>query len=208
MAQISRGTVGKSVCRVGGLFFAALLIFAARLGAAEPKASAEPAEPAFGPIISRRVFDSNGEDPQNSMIDLDTGKLFNWPEIGGKISDWEAFVRGIRTNGVDLIGDASGKSFNTVDMVMVPTEAVFEIITVKSVLNDVRLNGPLSEAVIKSADKLPATYLFRTKAGTRGVLEVLRFDENLTSMEIRYKLAPLTVHRTDKASSASARDGK
>lgn len=192
-----RGSLSGRALAGAWVVLAALLVPLVMIKAADRKASDQTAPSApsssssssFGPVIERTLFDSNGEHPAHSMIDLDSGKFatFDLDKREG-IGGLEAMIRQIRENGVDLIGDASGKAFNTLDMVLVPVDEAWNSITARSVSDESRLAKPLEETVIKPKDTLPAAYLFRTKAGSRGVLEVLRFSDDLSSMDIRYKL--------------------
>jgi hypothetical protein len=143
----------------------------------------------FGPVIARTVFDNNGPVTKDSMIDLETGKFLrdDEPEIVG-LAGLEQMIRRIRTSGIDLIGDASGKTFSTLDMAMVPIDDPFDSLSAKSVFEDQRLEARLEERTIKPKEPLPATFLFRTRAETRGVLQIVRFSDDLTSMDIQYKL--------------------
>jgi len=162
-----------------------------RFGAGEA-----PQSMVFGPVIQRIIYDMDGSETNASMIDLDSVRLFSVSVFGRArpdqpfITALDAGLKAWRKEKIDLFGDSSGKSFSGFEMVVVPSEQPFDLATAEQVAADNRLSTrpPVQTDIV--VGKLPAVYLFKTREGGRGVLEVTRFAENLESMEIRYKVLP------------------
>ena len=151
---------------------------------------------AFGPVIQRTVYDGDVGRTNASMIDLDSGNVFSASallrEQSGQpfIATFEAGLARAREKGIDLWGDTSGKTFAWFETVVVPSEQSFDLVTAEQIAADNRLATRPTVQTEITVGKVPAVYLFKTREGGRGVLEVTRFAENLESMEIRYKVLP------------------
>ena len=100
----------------------------------------------------------------------------------------EARLKQMRREQIDLLGDTSGKSFVGFETIVVPAEQPFDLLTAEGIAAEKRLAGPAETQVNITVQELPAAYLFKTREGGRGVLEVVRFSTNLESMDFRYKL--------------------
>src|SRR4029453_6710698 len=145
---------------------------------------------AFGPIWERTIYDVNGSHPDDSFIDLDSGKLFSESAVGPVLRE-EDLLGQIQKTNIDLMGDASGQTFTAFDTIVLPVDEKFDAITAEGIAGDRRLVvTSQSENVreMKTPKELPATYLFGTREGGRGVLEVVRYNNDYESMDIRYKL--------------------
>ncbi len=164
--------------------------------------------PAFGPVIERTVNHGH-ENPVDSMIDLDTGKLFSvpndlWPKPGEDTkSKKEAGEAWIRANGIDAVGCASlpaaGPQSATVakiglggqDMLTVTTDkADWDKITptdIESRLAQAKLEHR-GRSDMMAGGELPATFLFQTREGGMGILQIVAFTEKPKAVKIRYKL--------------------
>jgi hypothetical protein len=149
---------------------------------------------ALGQVMHRTIYDTDGIRTNASMIDLDSGIVFSESEIGPEssaetfIAAFENGLRQMRKEGVDLCGDTSGKSFSGFDMIIVPAKQTFDLVTSESTASDPRLTARAETQLNITVQDVPATYLFKTREGGRGVLEVIRFSTNLESIDFRYKL--------------------
>src|SRR4030095_15371149 len=147
----------------------------------------------------RTIYDVNGTHPNDAFIDLDSGKLFSESDLE-TISPEKDLWRG-KAN-IDLMGDPSGQTVFALGLVVLTMDEKFDSPTAERVAADKRLTVSSSENAqeVKTPKELPATYLFRTREGARGVLEVVRYNNDYESMDIRYRLVraqrefePLTV---------------
>jgi serine/threonine protein kinase len=150
-------------------------------------------------VINRTLYDLDDPAQTNaSMLDLDSGRLFSRARFEERTEepstdDFEGFRR-MRKEGVDLCGDTSGKSFVAFEMIIFPAEQSFDQVSLESLATLRGLSGlPKTESLI-TVQELPASYLFKTREGSRGVLEVIRFGIDLESMDIRYKVLPPRHH--------------
>ena len=161
--------------------------------------------PAF---LHHTLYDTDGSPMNASMIDLESGKMFSSWALEKPFSG--AFVDGLsrmRQEGIDLCGDTSGKTFSGFDMIIVPAEQAFALATSETTASDPRLRGRAEAQVNVTVQDVPATYFFKTREGSRGVLEVIRFSTNLESMDFRYRLlqpARATVENVTTHSSANS----
>ena len=138
----------------------------------------------FGPVMERVV----NNDGTNSLIDLDSGRLFT-PPPGGADWNWQL------TNGIDAFGDPANANFPRL-LATSGTVVVTEPVNAweNSSASDVRrVATPLSPTtpggiVLDSKGELPVTFIFRTREGGMGLLQVLAQAENPRGVKIRYKL--------------------
>jgi tRNA A-37 threonylcarbamoyl transferase component Bud32 len=150
----------------------------------------------FQQVVHRTIYDADDGRTNLSMIDLDSGKVFSESTLGPEsaaqpfVAAFEAGLKAMRREGVDLWGDTSGKTFNGFEMVVVPAEQPFDAVSAEHIMADKRLAGRAAKQVNMTVQDVPATYLFKTREGGRGVLEVIRFSTNLENMDFRYKLVP------------------
>ncbi|HUE71775.1 MAG TPA: serine/threonine-protein kinase [Pirellulaceae bacterium] len=176
----------------------------------------EETPPRFGPVIQRTIHDLDGSRTNPSMIDLDSGKLISASaaqdqkiEALPSFAAVERALKWMRTEGIDLFGDTSGRTFNGLDMLLVAAEEEFDQVTEQQIATDGRLDGPVQKQVEVTVPvqffrasaarpspllpgvlttEVPPTYVFKTRDGNRGVLQVLGFSDGLESMHFRYKL--------------------
>jgi hypothetical protein len=142
--------------------------------------------PAF---LHHTLYDTDGGQMNPSMIDLESGMMFSsWALERPFSSTFQDGLRRMRQEGIDLCGDSSGKTFSGFDMIIVPAERAFDLVTSETTAFDRRLRGQAEPQVNVTVQDVPATYLFKTREGSRGVLEVIRFSANLESMDFRYRL--------------------
>jgi RNA polymerase sigma factor (sigma-70 family) len=142
----------------------------------------------LGQVVKRTIYDADDSRTNAAMIDLDSNNLFcpweSGPPLGTNI---ERGLARMRSQGIDLWGDSSGKTFVAVDMVMFPADQPFDKLTTRDLAKQrwTKATQPLAAITVQ---ELPAVYLFKTSQGARGVLEITRFSTNLESMDFRYKL--------------------
>lgn len=140
-------------------------------------------------LLYHTLYDTDGSQMNASMIDLESGRMFStWALEKPLSSAFEDRLRRMRQEGIDLCGDSSGKTFSGFEMVIVPTEQAFDLATSETTASDPRLRGQAEPQVNVTVQDVPATYFFKTREGSRGVLEVIRFSTNLESMDFRYRL--------------------
>ncbi len=162
----------------------------------------------FGPAIER-VLNDPDDDPHNSFLDLDTGKLFDDPvpmptgnvsaemRIGFALGSAETLQRTIREHKVDLIGDASGGSLIGCDLAVTPlyAEQFDNVIWNEKFarwLNDSPLTNIVRDSVVLHATNTPATWGFITREGGMGILQITGFTEKPHAVKLRYRLAQNT----------------
>jgi len=88
-------------------------------------------------------------------------------------------------------------------MIIVPTEQAFDLVTSETTASDSRLGGRAEAQVNVTVQDVPATYLFKTREASRGVLEVIRFSINLESMDFRYRLLQPALAKMETAATDS-----
>jgi hypothetical protein len=146
----------------------------------------EPLVP--GQVVKRTIYDADDSRTNVAMIDLDSGNLFCPWESGPPLGvDIERGLTRMRSQGIDLWGDSSGRTFVAFDMVMLPTDQPFDKVTTED-LDQQRWTKPAQLLAAITVQEVPAVYLFKTRQGGRGVLEITGFSPNLASMDFRYKL--------------------
>jgi len=139
----------------------------------------------FSPVIERTVNDDNPE-RGDFLIDFDSGRIYSPP--AGRRSAKEQF-RWIAAHGIDATGElkTSVQGLMGFDMIVIPTTTdnwdpspgIF------AQLEDGKAGTP---ATFSGRGELPATFMFKTREGGRGVLQIVEKTEH-ESVKIRYKLA-------------------
>lgn len=199
-----KSRLGTAAIVVGGISLSVwLLFFVAGLFASAPNApqttlgslgQSEPvvALPAvsFGPVIERVLNDDGIK--RDFFIDLDTGRLFS-PPPGLSLADTNAFAAWLRDNGIDAMGKTSVSVRGLVGMEMIarPLDgAQWESLEAHDALaNEVLKHGsPGAPVFLTAKGQLPETFLFKTREGGVGVLQITGFTDNPRGAKIRYKL--------------------
>ncbi len=159
----------------------------------------------FGPVIERVVNDPD-DDTHSACLDLDSGELFDlpvpWPAPPASeqaVSNaWNALIPVVTQKGIDVVSDASGSSMQVFLWSTVPvSNEVFDAITPAALANDNELNrratrgGTMEVCETLTITNPPATYLFKTRDGNYGVMQIAGFTDNPRGVKIRYKLVPL-----------------
>ena len=183
----NRGAISPALLTLTVACFTGVILSMTMLEAADKRPTAT--KNGWGPVVERVLFDNDSLNTEASMLDLDSGKFLvpKTKEIQG-LAGLEAIIKEIRAEGIDLMGDASGRTFHALDAVVIEVDDQFEAVSADEVVADARLNEPLEERLVKPKQTLPATYIFRTKQGGRGLLEVQKFESNPDRMAMRYKL--------------------
>ncbi len=149
----------------------------------------------FGPVMERTLVDSkipfkSEAESTNAlmMIDFDAGSLFSGPAAMWA-ADTGAQKQWMLTNGIDalcVIPEVGG--LVGLDMKALPTspQAWDEI---SPTMLEQLAQSPRGETVLLNAkDSMPPTWLFQTREGGRGILQITGFTENPRGVKIRYKL--------------------
>ena len=147
----------------------------------------------FGAVIDRVV---NDEPATNSILDLDTGKFVTIQLLAtstnlGQARQQEAglFARA----GADVAGmspkvsDVGGlMGLNLVAVPILPDS--WESASVQWVRDAVSSFKAGSITPLSGKGKLPATYVFKTREGGMGLLQILGFTDQPSGVRIRYRL--------------------
>jgi len=174
-----------------GFQFTALLARSTNVSAAETAST--------GPdlVIHRSLYDLDDSSRRTNaaMIDLDSSRVFS-PSAFVVRSDqpfeaaFEAGLKHARNAGIDLWSNSSRKTLIAFETVIVPAEQPFDRITREGIATNQRLAHLPSIQTEIAVREVPAIYLFKTREGGRGTLEVTRFGINLESVDIRYRVLP------------------
>lgn len=153
-----------------------------------------PPAPAFGPVYELVLAVSAG--PQD-LLDLDTGDVMRLqPDDyggGGQMGEW-AWVG---ENHLDLGGTTNQAVHGLIgwDLVAMPFLAVFWDSLPAASLIDMQKHflgscKPGSVSFLTAKGELPETFVFRTREGGFGLLQILAFSKDPEGVRIRYKPAP------------------
>jgi len=145
----------------------------------------------YGPVVEKVIAGKGDENKR--FIDLDTGKQFAAAEFFGPKAEPspEETRQWWKNNGIDAMGDTSSTSRGLVgfDMVAVPVaEAEWTVAAPERLQYWLTVTRPGTPATMSAAGKLPTTYVFQTREGGRGLLQIAGFTDNLGGVKIRYKL--------------------
>lgn len=166
-------------------------------GTAAPLAETGPAKkprPAadkplsFGPVVERVV---NDDDPKlgDFLIGFDTGQVHSPPVEQMKRAQ-QALEQWVVEAGVDAVGETktSVRGLMGVDMIVVPiASGRWDRISPNDVAEAVALGKPGRPIPISGKGDLPATFIFQTREGGMGVLQIFDFVEKPRGVKIRYK---------------------
>jgi tRNA A-37 threonylcarbamoyl transferase component Bud32 len=164
-------------------------------GSTSPQSSQTPApDAAFGPVMERVV---NDEGATNSLLDLDTGRFVTIQPATGPLSldqtrnqEAVAFARvGADVAGLSpKVSEVSG--LMGFDLVASPTLAdSWDTASVRWVKDALASFSSGSITPMSAKGKLPATFVFKTREGATGLLQILGFTDRPSGVRIRYKLA-------------------
>lgn len=149
----------------------------------------------FGPIIRRSIRPATGE--SDSALDLDTGKLsvphetMRYPPLSKKLMRW------IDESGIDALAlpyHERLRTLSTFNMkVMCVSNDLWNTITPAKLHELLSRRDPSGQTGMYvdggSPESFPATFLFQTSAGTKGILQILdRVNEPPRHIDMRYKV--------------------
>ena len=124
-------------------------------------------------------------------LDLDSGTI-----LTNSMLDWQSHAghEWIRTNGLDVVATESSKNLPAllgVDLILAPAPTNgWDIVTATDVGQDWTLmqQEPRQEQMFGAPPGLSGTFLFQTREGGKGILQITGFTENPRGVKIRYKL--------------------
>jgi hypothetical protein len=143
----------------------------------------------FGPVIELVVNDESVV--WGSCLDLDTGAILSPPQalIGTHFDD-EQVLAWVRENGVDLVGETNRpgiRGFMAYGMMVLGvSDRAWE--DPAELPGPLAASGPANLTTVRGEGQLPVTYMFRTREGATGVLQIVGFTEDPPGARIRYKL--------------------
>lgn len=148
----------------------------------------------LGKVVELTVNDDS-KDLCDCCIDFETGRLFSIPKKyrTGQASPPPVIKEWIVPNGIDAIGETKQalKGLFGFHMVAIPIDGSADSlpeITAASLSSQFVDTVPGLPVPISGRGELPATYLFQTREGSRGVLQIIGFSEEARGVTIRYKL--------------------
>lgn len=167
-----------------------------------------PGPVTFGPVIERVVNDDDRR-LGNFLIDLDNGELIS-PQVNEMQKAGIGLEEWIIENGIDAVGETntSVKGLIGVDMIAIPLASErWHAISPEDVRKAVALGKPGRPIHISGKGELPATYLFATREGGMGLLQIVGFVSEPRGVKIRYKMVQSAQHEDPqpKATSPSAK---
>ncbi len=143
----------------------------------------------FGPVIERTVYD--GSDGLESIgkdiyIDLDTARVISQPPT---FLSREAGEKWRKESGIDAMAsmDPRLRGFISRELIAKPvpaTEWDIEPSAIRGRLGSEKL-GPVT---MRGTSGLPATFLFKTREGGMGILQIVGFSKKPKGVKIRYKM--------------------
>jgi serine/threonine protein kinase/LysM repeat protein len=150
----------------------------------------------FGPVEERIVNDSSIA-TTNVAIDLDSGRVLSFPaelwNAGFSKQDQWA-----KDNGADAVGWVVGDNprLAGIGMAAVPVPAdAWNTVAAKQIAEETDNIGPsdqthplIMQPVQTALPDLPVVWLFKTRDGSYGVLQITGFTDNPRGVKLRYKL--------------------
>ena len=142
----------------------------------------------FGPVMERFINDDVEE--KNSLIDFDTGRLFSNPT---EFNSREALFRWIAENQIDAVSETktSGPGLYGFDMAAIPiANERWNTISPMELEEDLSIAKVGTPAFMSAMGDLPVAYIFKTREGGMGVVQILEIQDNKKPrrIKIRYKM--------------------
>ena len=145
----------------------------------------------FSPVEERVLSFKPRPDAMFGWLDLDSGTA-----LASAILDWESRTgyEWIRTNGFDVVTTESAKHFPALlgfDMVIAPAPTNgWDIVIPADVANNwtLRQAEPRQKQVFGAMPGQTDTFIFQTREGGKGILQILGFADNPPGVKVRYKL--------------------
>jgi thiol-disulfide isomerase/thioredoxin len=162
----------------------------------------------FGPVIERMVCDeSAGKD---MFIDFDTGRVTSQPDVPPEPG--ETFESWLKKIGADAMGSVGGRGniegLACWEMVVIPVDnASWDNIDKASYfLQFFEISSPGSPVFMTGKSELPVTYMFKTREGGIGILQIIGISDNPKGVKIQYKL--LQSSKAEDSSQTAGRLGE
>jgi hypothetical protein len=154
------------------------------IGGPETAATAGAKGIEFEAPIERVINDDNPE-RGDFLIDFDSGEVLSPP---ADVDDASEMFSWVASKGIDASGELSSgvQGLLGFDMIALPT-AEFNWNPSPRIFAQVDDGKPGTPAVMSGRGELPVTYMFKTREGRRGVLQILERNGH-DSVKIRYKL--------------------
>ena len=151
------------------------------------KHTAALGDPTFGP-----VHETTLDSVAHAAIDLESGKRYPMPPV--ERPNDEALVKWLRDSRIDFLFTSAGelRGIASAEAFLTPRldNAAWGAMSAGEVLVHRELEaGKLDYGDVKKpkAD-YPATYLFKTREGGKGILQIVGFEDRPRNLMIRYKL--------------------
>ena len=149
----------------------------------------------FSPVRERILPFKPQPEAVFGWLDLDSGTV-----ITNSMLDWQSrsSYDWIRSSGSDVVTTESAKHFPTllgIDMILAPAPTNgWDIVTPADVIHDWPLlqEEPQQKKVFSAIPGQTDTFIFETREGGKGVLQILGFADNPNGVKIRYKLVQST----------------
>jgi|GEM_PF-3476857 len=157
---------------------------------------AEGQQPGFSPVIEITVNDVVSV-RKNSLVDFDTGKLFSLPENFFENDETQTTVEKIKEwfikNGIDVSGATQDtvQGLSCEGMIIAPMNNYYWDSVQAQFLATFdlwELGKPGSPAYMTAQGRLPVTYIFKTREGGIGILQIIGFNDEPKGVNIRYKM--------------------
>jgi hypothetical protein len=144
----------------------------------------------FGPVVERVMEETTA--PDWNWFDLDTGRSVSARAMATNEDD-AANDEWRRTHGVDVGSTILGtnRGLVSVDLVAVPVNErlwdLDETDVIIALINESRPTEKFTPLLVRAKEP-PATFVFKTREGGMGILQITGFTENPRGVKIRYKL--------------------
>jgi serine/threonine protein kinase len=174
----------------------------------------------FGRVVQRIVNDPD-DDMRNSCLDLDSGKQSDmaipWPDATASneafTNAWATLTPVAIQQGIDVVGHASERSIEVFLAGAVSASSDdFDAITAEEVVQNEELSRRATQVESEQTgetltiDNPPATYLFKTRAGNFGLMQISGFTDAPRGVKIRYKLVESRVDAVSIEARRHSRD--
>ncbi|NQU40817.1 MAG: M48 family metalloprotease [Lentisphaerae bacterium] len=138
----------------------------------------------FGPVIELTVNDAKAE--KACFVDFDDGTLVDLPQHD--IDDWKEMFGMLARNGIDAAYDSSLRNFAGLDMFAVEVQERLWGTPAKAFPDMSEIGKAGTPCNMSAKGVLPATFIFRTREGGRGLLQLVALVDEPQGIRIRYKL--------------------
>jgi hypothetical protein len=145
----------------------------------------------FSPVEERVLPSKHQPDTLFGWLDLDSGRVSTRAKL-----DWESQTgyEWIRTNGLDVVASESAKHFPVLlgcDTIIAPAPTNgWDIVTPADVANNwtILQAEPRQKQVFGAMPGQSDSFIFQTREGGKGILQILGFADNPPGVKVRYKL--------------------